>query len=91
MQKSEYQIAEETVKVAIKAKGRKYFSKEEESGIDWFLLAGPMVENITDDTLTCVLNIENYYGGVGRFFRDSAWIRRTKNRVLVSSYWGYDF
>lgn len=77
------------IQKAVKCRGTKDFG-DNESGIDWFMLPAAATADISDDTLICALNLETYYGGVGRFFRHNATIWRVKNRVLVQSYWGYD-
>ena len=71
----------------IKCKGTKYFDDSEESGIDWIVLEST---NLNDQDLLCMLNFESYYGGVGRYFRQDANVRRTNTRVLVKQFWGYD-
>lgn len=79
----------EEIPKLVKCRGTKDFG-DQESGIDWFVLPAADLAHVTDDTLICALNLETYYGGVGRFFRHAASVWRTKSRVLVQSYWGYD-
>jgi len=53
-------------------------------------LDGGGAENMTDGQICQKLKISSHYGGIGRLFIDTPFIRRKGKYVIITQIWGID-
>jgi len=73
------------------AKGeRTYGPSDIDGGLVWYLYRKADLPPDLDDYMLADMGFYEYYGGVGRFFREEPMIRISRTYVLIRQRWGYD-
>jgi 5-formyltetrahydrofolate cyclo-ligase len=76
--------------VLVKTHTRHYSKDDMDGGVNYWIYKSEGLSHLTNDEILDKLNIGTHSGGVGRFFKDHAYVNRRKNYIIIDQTWGYD-